>query len=184
VPGADVVFLEHRQGVFRYLCRLVGQSETARDLTQEVFLRAARAEVPEDAGGRRAWVFRIARNLALNHLRDRGRQPLPAAMVDTPRPATQELRVLLNQALAALPDLDRDVFVLRESVGLSYEEIAAACETTIAAVRARLHRARLALRDHLTRPAEELQRTRGIQWRSSGHDVPGPIKGDKTDERH
>jgi RNA polymerase sigma-70 factor (ECF subfamily) len=165
MPGADLVFLEHRQGVFRYLSRVVGQSETAQDLTQEVFLRASRADVPADADGRRAWVFRIARNLALNHLRDRSRRPPHTAIVEAEGPATQELRVLLDQALAALPDLERDVFVLRESVGLSYAEIAAACDTTPDAVRARLHRARVALREYLTRPAVELQRTRGIQWR-------------------
>ena len=141
VTGADVLFSEHREGVFRYLCRFVGQTDTARDLTQEVFLRVSRTTVPEaTAHGRRAWVFKIARNLALNHLRDRQRQPATTELTDRSRPATQELAASLNQALAALPDLDRDVFLLRETAGLSYDEIAVACELTSDAVRSRLHR--------------------------------------------
>jgi hypothetical protein len=63
-------------------------------------------------------------------------------LVDAPAPATQELTVALHQALAALADVDRAVFLLRESAGLSYDEIAAACELSVEAVRGRLRRAR------------------------------------------
>jgi len=142
------LFLEHRDGVFRYLCRVVGHTETARDLTQEVFLRVTRAAArPAEPAERRAWVFRIARNLALNHVRDVRRQPAETALdVDPGRRATQETAVAVRQALATLPELDRDIFLLRESAGLSYDEIARACEISPDAVRSRLHRTRLALR--------------------------------------
>jgi RNA polymerase sigma-70 factor, ECF subfamily len=150
---ADVLFAEHRQGVFRYLCRIVGQADTAQDLTQEVFLRVSRAQVPDaDSAGRRAWVFKIARNLALNHVRDGQRKGTPVELGDAVEPATQELAVAIRQALAALPELDRDVFLLRETAGLSYGEIALACELTVEAVRARLHRARMELRTSLDGP--------------------------------
>jgi RNA polymerase sigma-70 factor (ECF subfamily) len=164
VADADVLFTEHRQGVFRYLSRIVGHTEAAHDLTQEVFLRVSRAPVPEaDAAGRRAWVFRIARNLALNHLRDGQRRGETVEMVETAQPAVQELRLALHQALASLQDLDRDVFLLRESAGLSYGEIAASCDLTIEAVRARLHRARLELRGSLEGPMR-LRRARPISF--------------------
>jgi RNA polymerase sigma-70 factor, ECF subfamily len=152
VADADVLFAEHRQGVFRYLCRILGQTDAAHDLTQEVFLRVSRTRVPDaDAAGRRAWVFRIARNLALNHVRDEQRRPVSGAvpLAETSEPATQELAVAIAQALASLQDLDRDVFLLRETAGLSYDEIAATCDLTVEAVRARLHRARVALRESL-----------------------------------
>jgi RNA polymerase sigma-70 factor (ECF subfamily) len=153
VADADVLFAEHRQGVFRYLCRIVGQTETARDLTQEVFLRVSRARVPDaDPASVRAWVFRIARNLALNHLRDGHRRPHLVAAADRAEPAVQELAAALNQAVASLADVDRDVFLLRETAGLNYEEIAATCELTVEAVRARLHRARQQLRLALEGP--------------------------------
>ena len=171
MAGADVLYAQHREGVFRYLCRLIGQADTARDLTQEVFLRVSRSGGPEsgredEAGlGHRAWVFAIARNLALNHIRDAKRQPALAgsdALSAASGAATQELAASVNQALAALPDLDRDVFLLRETAGLSYEEIATACGLTHDAVRSRLHRARAQLRELLGRSIAEDQR-RGIR---------------------
>jgi RNA polymerase sigma-70 factor (ECF subfamily) len=146
MADADVLFAAHRDRVFRYLSRFVGHGEAARDLTQEVFLRVTRGPVPEsDEAGRRAWVFRIARNLALNHVRD-DRRHASAAPVDPPHPATQELSAALREAMAALPAVDRDVFLLREIAGLSYDEIARACELTPAAIRSRLHRTRQHLR--------------------------------------
>ena len=70
VADADVLFTAHRDGIFRYLCRIVGHGD-ARELTQEVFLRVARGPIPDATeSGCRAWIFSIARNLALNHIRD------------------------------------------------------------------------------------------------------------------
>lgn len=143
-------YADHRDGVFRYLRRVVGGTEAAQDLTQEVFLRVHRAGVPETSDvGQRAWVFQIARNLALNHLRDGRRRPITVALVHPVVPATQELGAALHSAIAALPDVDRDIFVLRETAGLSYQEIAAACDLPIETVRSRLHRTRQALRTTL-----------------------------------
>jgi RNA polymerase sigma-70 factor (ECF subfamily) len=109
--------------------------------------------VPDaDSASLRAWVFKIARNLALNHLRDGQRRPQLVEAADRSEPAVQELAAVLNEALAALSETDRDVFLLRETAGLRYEEIAAACELTVEAVRARLHRARQQLRSSLAGP--------------------------------
>ncbi|HEX5068594.1 MAG TPA: sigma-70 family RNA polymerase sigma factor [Vicinamibacterales bacterium] len=171
VSDLESFVAEHRQGVHRYLTRMVGRAEAAQDLTQEVFLRATRAGVPLTTDiGRRAWIFRIARNLALNHLRDGHRRPEPVALVERGTAATQEVRFAVRQALAALPDADRDVFLLRESAGLSYEEIAATSDTTTAAVRSRLYRVRLALRETLAGYVND-QRRVGIRWTNKeGHD--------------
>jgi RNA polymerase sigma-70 factor (ECF subfamily) len=154
----------HRQGVYRYLCRIVGSADMAQDLTQEVFLRVSRAGVPgTNETGQRAWIFRIARNLALNHVRDGRRRPEPVALVERGIPSTQELQMAVREALAALPEVDRDVFLLRESVGLSYDEIAEACDLTANAVGLRLHRARLALREALGGHVDG-RRTGGVRW--------------------
>jgi RNA polymerase sigma-70 factor (ECF subfamily) len=135
LADADILFTAHRDGVFRYLCRIVGR-EDARELTQEVFLRVARSAVPDNGEGpRRAWVFQIARNLALNHVRDAKR-----------RPATQPLAAAIAEALEHLAPADRDVFLMREAGGLSYAEIAVACRLTPDSVRSRLHRVRQELR--------------------------------------
>jgi RNA polymerase sigma-70 factor (ECF subfamily) len=69
----------------------------------------------------------------------------------------------VREALAALQEVDRDVFLLRESVGLSYEEIAEACGLTASAVRSRLHRVRLALREALGGHVDE-RRSGGVRW--------------------
>jgi len=159
---------DHRDGVFRYLRRIVGGPETARDLTQEVFLRVSKAGLPEATDtGRRAWVFRIARNLALNHVRDDRRRPVVDVTVDRPTPGTQELGLALRQAIDALPALERDVFLLRELVGLHYEEIASACDVTIEVVRARLHQARVALRASLG-ASIDVRAQRGVRCVSAG----------------
>lgn len=164
MSDAEALFTEHRPRVLRYLTRVVGHADTATDLAQEVFLRVARSTIP--AGGRdelRGWVFRIARNLALNHLRDRSRYGQPTALDETQaHPPGQEVAVAVRQAIARLPDIERDIFLLREAAGLSYDEVAAACEITVDAVRARLHRARVQLRETLSGPIAR-QRTQGIR---------------------
>jgi len=156
---AEALFAAHQPGLLRYLRRAVGSAETARDLTQDVFVRIARAGgLPPTDDERRAWIFRIARNLAIDHRRRHevrftaGAAPLK----DVRRPASQDTSAAVNEALASLDPLDRDVFLMREVAGLSYSEVAAACDLSDASVRSRLHRARLALRALLQNPIAAL----------------------------
>jgi RNA polymerase sigma-70 factor (ECF subfamily) len=148
------LFAANHDRLLRYFCRAVGDAETARDLAQDVFLRVSRTAIPSAPDeGLRAWLFRIARNLALDHHRSRRRHPEPSALTDEPaRPSSQDVNLAVNEALASLPALDRDVFLMREVAGLGYEEIADACELTADAVRSRIHRTRLQLRDRLAAP--------------------------------
>jgi RNA polymerase sigma-70 factor (ECF subfamily) len=169
VPDSAALFTAHRDRIFRYLCRIVGHGD-AGELTQEVFLRVSRGPVPTaDEIGRRAWIFRIARNLALNHIRDDRRRGETVPLMESAGPATQELGAALSEALGRLAPIDRDVFLLRESAGLSYGEIAAACELTDDAVRSRLHRARQQLRTMLGDVLRRHQ-SQGVQW----HGRPRP----------
>ena len=160
---ADLLFSAHRQGVFRYLCRVVGCGQ-AEELTQEVFLRVARGPVPDiDDTRRRAWVFSIARNLALNHVRDDRRRGRPSALGDARSAPTQELAVALSEALGRLAPQDREVFLLRETGGLSYDDIASACNLSTGAVRSRLHRARQQLRAALSPALTRTGITSGVR---------------------
>jgi RNA polymerase sigma-70 factor (ECF subfamily) len=161
---AERLYLSCQLQVRRYLTRLVGNSETARDLAQETFLRATRGTSPSDEPARRAWVFRIARNLALNHMRDASRHASNASEAAGPagRGATQETSLVVREALGQLADLDREVFLLRESAGLNYAEIAESCGITDDAVRSRLQRARQELRV-LLEGALASERARGIR---------------------
>ena len=146
------LFAAHHRRVFKYFCRAVGGADAARDLTQEVFLRVSRSRTTVSGDGT-AWVFQIARNLMLDYLRDRSRHPAPTAVTaEVIRPASQDVNTAVNEALARLPAVDRDVFLLREVAGLGYEQIAHACDLSPDAVRSRIHRARLQLREQLAAP--------------------------------
>jgi RNA polymerase sigma-70 factor (ECF subfamily) len=166
---AAALFAAHQHRLFKYFCRAVGP-ETARDLTQDVFLRVSRATIPVAAEEEvRAWLFHIARNLALDHHRARLRRPEPSSLAEEgSRLATQDVDLAVNEALAALPDLDRDVFLMREVVGLGYDEIGRACGLTPDAVRSRIHRARLRLREQLASP---IATRRTIPMRHSGRET-------------
>jgi RNA polymerase sigma factor (sigma-70 family) len=143
-------FHRHRTRVFRYLKRAVGSADLAEDLSQEVFLRVVRG-LPSyrEQQLETSWVFRIVRRVLLDHWREPAvpisdaAEDANAETVEEPR---QALRASLDQAIDRLGPLDREVLLMREVVGLSYEEIAAALDITLAAVRTRLARTREALR--------------------------------------
>jgi RNA polymerase sigma-70 factor, ECF subfamily len=157
---SNAVFLACHAGLLKYFTGAVGNSETARDLAQDVFVRVAAApELPATDEGRRAWVFHIARNIAIDHhRRQRLRQVEPITTEPLVGGGSTETGLIVKQALAALDDLDRDVFLMREMAGLSYMEIAEACKLTPDAVRSRIHRTRLELREYLQQPITAARR--------------------------
>lgn len=146
----------HQGGVHRYLTRMTGIPETARELAQDTFVRAFQALPSWRPEARfRTWLFRIAHNLALDHLRRAKRvtfEPLDEVL-ETPDAAPgpeQRLESLqrvrqLEAALAELPAAHRDILLLREIEEMSYEDIARTLELNLGTVRSRLARARAAL---------------------------------------
>ncbi len=152
-PTPEALFHHHHVTIFRFLRRLTSDGALAEDLTQEVFLRAIRSLSTYDPQERDlAWLLRIARRLAMDRAKAARRRPvlleeegsLPSA------PPTQELSLALDQALARVPEAEREAFLLREVGGLGYEEIAAVTEVTPDAVRNRIYRARCSLRSALS----------------------------------
>lgn len=129
MTDAETLFALYRDRLRRYLSRASGESEVGRDLTQEVFLRVSRAAIPAAPESQLAgWLFRIARNVAVDHHRQRNRRPEETlGTIDRGKDAPQEVTTALKQALSTLQELDRDVFLMREMSGLTYEEIANAC---------------------------------------------------------
>lgn len=145
----------HGPALRAWFRRATGRPDVADDLAQEVFLRVVRFADGYEARGRdRAWLFAIAHRVLVDHVRSArpGAAPAaPAADADGDPPQgviapTQEVRVILQRALAALDASDRDAFLLAEVAGLSYAEIGSVLEMSHAAVRSRVYRARLALR--------------------------------------
>ena len=145
------LFDRYRLPVYRFLRRLLRDGAVAEDLTQETFVRALGGRYRAD-GRERAWLFQIARNLARDHLRATLRRPTLVELPELTSEGDFSRATELDAALAALGEEDREVFLLKEIGGLSYSEIAEACELTPDAVRSRLHRTRLILRSALSAP--------------------------------
>ena len=148
------MFEQHGSAIRRYLRRLSGHPDVANDLTQDVYVRVVRAAARYEPREReRAWLFRIARNVFLDHRKAGARSPQAIdARLEEVAPAAQGTRVDVNAALQRLDATDREAFLLCEVGGLRYDEIAALLGLTAAGVRSRIYRARLSLREMLMPP--------------------------------
>ncbi len=146
------LFARHHRDVYRFLVRMTGRRDVADDLVQEVFLKVVRALANGGpVGHERGWVFSVARSVLADRHRERQREvDVVDRAPETAIRGTQDLAHDLGRSLAQLSDADREVFLLKEIGGLSYEEIAGACDCTVEAVRSRLHRTRLVLRAMLS----------------------------------
>jgi len=144
--AADL-FERYHATAYRFFRRATGSHDIAQDLTQELFLRVFKHVKAYKAGHEAAWIFRISRNLLLDHRR---KHPPPhVGLTEAKGLGTQATQVLafgLSEALDLLSESDREVFELREVAGLSYAEVAQVCDTTIENVRSRVCRARCRLR--------------------------------------
>ena len=151
---AGRLFERHGRSVRQYLRALTGRSDVADDIAQDVFVRVVRSATGYEPREReRAWLFRIARNAAIDHRRRAAVRPRAAREMREPTTApVQALRSTLVEALGRLPDTEREAFLLAELGGLSYAEIADTLDPPPAAVRSALYRARLSLRADLTPP--------------------------------
>src|SRR5947209_2655210 len=152
--------------LLNFVYRTIGDRERAEDLVQEVFIRVYRHLHRFDRSKKfSTWAYTIASNLAKNELRNRSRNPLvlfqtmrgssseeddrPLQFEDkTSRPddlyRKRHLRQLVDETVSALPEHHRQVFVLRELEGKSYEEIAEITHCNLGTVKSRLNRARTA----------------------------------------
>lgn len=170
----EVLVSRHQARVYRLACRLTRSETDAQDVLQETFLAVYRS-LPSFRGASRfsTWLYRIATNAALMHQRRLGRQrtePLDAYLPrfdenGQHRAPPEDLQVasradeILDRKLLAerareglerLPDIYRDAFVLRDLEELSTDEVADLLGIDGAAVRQRVHRARLMLRGYLS----------------------------------
>lgn len=148
------LYEEHQGRIYSLMVRMVG-TEDAADLTQQVFLQVLRT-IRQFSGRSQlsTWIYRLAVNEALQHLRKKGKakvHPLDYDAVDGSPAGTRQTEEaeLLEQALARLDPELRSIFLLREVDGLPYQEIAASLDIPEGTVGSRLNRARQQLRIHL-----------------------------------
>jgi RNA polymerase sigma-70 factor (ECF subfamily) len=150
---------EIRPDLHRYCARMVGSVVDGEDIVQDTLARAyyelsGLKELP----ALRAWLFRIAHNRALDHLRRPGREgserveDLGDTLVDdTANPDVEQAReeavqVAVSRFLELVP-LQRSCVILKDVLGYSLEEIAALLEVSVPAIKSGLHRGRMRLRE-------------------------------------
>ena len=150
------VFNELYPDVRRFLECLLASASAAQDITQETFLRLYRKGSHVARSEVRFWVFRVARNLALNELGKRHRQMNlkdEAKRIEQDRATTpeqeyehSERRQMILTLLETLSEPQRAALVLREQQEMTYKEIARVLNVSESKVKVDIHRARLLLR--------------------------------------
>ena len=144
----------HQQKVYRLMVRMVGVDDAA-DLTQQVFLKMYQTIGQFEGRSRfETWMYRLAVNESLQHLRRAGRakfqtlshEPAAPSRPDTVRVEQKEI---LERALERLDPELRSIFLLREVEGLAYRDIASSLDLSQGTVGSQLNRARRRLREHL-----------------------------------
>lgn len=148
--------ISFREDVFRVCLGFSRNIADAEDLCQDAFLKAfARAGDLREPGSLRIWLLRIARTTCLDHFRRMRRNPIDLTDIvpdtaadprtpDTVSEANERLR-RLKDAVRNLTRKQREVFVLREYGGLSYEDLAWVLKIRPGTVMSRLNRARVAI---------------------------------------
>lgn len=183
ISAFNQLVLYYQQVVYNTVFRLLGDYDTAADVTQETFISAFRAIHTYRGNSQfRTWLLRISTNLACDHWRRTQRHPSKSLDVianeeEFHTPAlleilaqtgpdsnpeenllTQELQELIQRGLQELSLDQRTVLVLCDIEGLSYEEVAQATQIPLGTVRSRISRARARLRLYLSQYQELLPR--------------------------
>jgi len=142
------LYVSHAVGVQACVLRIVGDRHDAEDVTQQVFAKLL-TELPRYRPGEapfRAWLLRMAHNVAIDHLRRRRAVPCEAVRERDAREdeAAEQARTSLRAALASLPPAQRDVLLLTHLVGLSPTEIATRLGCSVRSVHGLHYRGRAA----------------------------------------
>jgi RNA polymerase sigma-70 factor (ECF subfamily) len=158
IASFDTLVDKHSHEIFVYLWRMIGDPQDSEDALQETFLRAFR-NFPqlETHLNLRAWLYKIATNVAYTHLKRRSRQAARITdLTDRPHiaspddPVKRDLLEAALQAIEKLPHKQQSALLMRNCQGLSYEEIGTALDCSPGAARANVYQALKKLRDQLS----------------------------------
>ena len=161
VNAFETLVKEYEKNVYNLALRMTGNSEDAADMSQEAFIKAYNS-LSSFRGDSKfsVWLYRIVSNVCLDYLRSRTRKPTVSLSTENDDGEEVELdiadesqspellldrsltRDAVRRGLAALPPDHREILLLREIQGLSYEEIAAALGLEAGTVKSRIFRAR------------------------------------------
>jgi RNA polymerase sigma-70 factor (ECF subfamily) len=176
----EMVFRDYAPRVYNLARRMLGNDADAEDVTQDVLLQVVRKlDTFRGESAFPTWLHRVTVNAALANRRKRAvreehlaRDPLEVFMENghfhqsasvgswSVRPEKEvldrETRQLIEEAIARMPEIYRDVYVLADVEGLPNSEIGEMLNLSVPAVKSRLHRARLLMRDALAPHFEEV----------------------------
>ena len=157
----EELVLEYEKKVYNVALRMLNNSEDAADMTQEAFIKAYNSLSGFRGDSKfSVWLTRIVSNLCLDFMRSRNRRPTVSLsmededgedvqldIADTSQSPEQLLersltRESVRRGLQSLPEDYREILLLREIQGLSYDEIAAALDIEVGTVKSRIFRAR------------------------------------------
>lgn len=173
-PSLDPIYRKFHHMVYMQAFKILRDEEAARDMAQEAFLRVLRhVNKLDDKKDPAGWIRRIVTNLCLDELRKRRTtvQVGGAPISDVPAPAspeyepaygceTRELRTLLRESFSTLSPNHLELFLMRETEGMTYAEMAEEVDCPPGTVMSRLFHARKKLQTHLRR---------GLQYGSREH---------------
>lgn len=181
-PSSAVMaaFLEYNGFLKRFLAGFLPAQQDIEDVVQEAYLRAYIAEQHESIEQPRAFLFRIAKNLALNQLTKKSRQITDyieeagdTVVIETAAAIDEELEAqeclgLYCEAVASLPEKCRQVFLLRKVQGLAHKEIAERMALSVSSVEKYLRQGILACEAHVRNHEEPSTPTEAKAPRSRG----------------
>jgi RNA polymerase sigma-70 factor (ECF subfamily) len=169
VDELGILFERHHGRLFAFCLRMTGDRDTAGDLVQEVFVRMLRYRTTyREQGAFLAWMYRLARNVCVDHFRHQGGAVREVAedeaAVDLPsqealpaeRASRREEVRLLERALRKLSAEKRETLLLARFGSMPYAQIAEALGCTVSTVKVRVHRAVRELREIYTTLAGEV----------------------------
>jgi RNA polymerase sigma-70 factor (ECF subfamily) len=185
----EELVLEYEKKVYNVALRMVNNQEDAEDITQEAFIKAYNSLSGFRGDSKfSVWLTRIVSNMCLDLIRSRGRRPTISLSVEDEDGENVELEIsdmrqspetLMDQQLTKesvrrglkqLPDEYREILLLREIQGLSYEEISAALDLEVGTVKSRIYRGRKKLCDYLIKDGNIPDFTSSVKMR--GGELP------------
>lgn len=152
----------HSPRVFAYCRRFLGNKEEAQDVLQETFIRLYKSSKRDrEMTNVPAFILTIARNLCVNS--QKKKKPLVSyeefmVVRENYNKDEEELLDLIKMAMELLPEDYKEVFILREYEGLSYQDIADITDSSMANVKVRIYRAKQKVKDILSPYLEDLER--------------------------
>jgi RNA polymerase sigma-70 factor (ECF subfamily) len=153
MTGFSALYKKYAPDVYHFALYLSGERGEAEDITSETFVRAWASSEPIRMATVKGYLFTIARNLFLQGLRKKSRHVALDEELRDPQASPYEQAEQKAELLAVLgglqklPEIDRAALLMRAFDEMPYEEIARALGISLAAVKVKIHRARLALAD-------------------------------------